>query len=1529
MKYKVIALESLAIFVSYLVFSLTLVSATNVNIIFNNQVQGTATYSQEDHVNMKISPKHEASDITWTNVKLTVNVNSASLGHSITKIFLYKCLSQTPTECARTTPEVFDNYIDTDLLWKDISQKTGTSQYPQAGNLLFIVKLEDQNGKENWVGFFTQTKRMSYNTFDTQQLSINSIEVYAKSLNLVEPIKAYIENKLMIPFKWATKVAFTDSTQLYAMGGSASEMDSHNLQTAIVSSSEIASLNKEFYFVSPKTSSGIANPILLNLNPSFACGDNKCESDIGESSDSCCLDCGCGIGQYCDVPADANLSQCRSGTPGISVISASSALISDCSRGFTGNISLRVSNPPSSITYPVTGTVTLNGTVYSVSCSGVAAALECSMPITSGIKCGEGSYVIGPGHINLTINYKDGKGSASKALSTAFSGVSVSYDCGCSEGNYCDTTKKSCQSESAITLGITNLTSYLDNYHSGDRLYLKAKIFNPPEGLVLVDKSATMNLTNGQVSPGTPDCSAPNSQFEYSCSIPFQISSYSNEKAYTFSPNNLYFTITYNDGPLAKTKTISAPFGPVSIPSQACGDSSCNMGESQSTCCLDCGCGDNTDLYCDKVSGCQSLNSIGISISSLYPTNFTDCREAHDANLEIAVNNAPTDMTLTYFTYMQGGLVKGWNLACDKSSVNMLKCTLAIPALESEGCSLPYKVIGPNSLNITISFYNGKSKQVTKQLSTAFGNIIITPVYHCGDGTCESDLGESASNCCYDCSCASSSSFTNHYCDYDMTTKLGGCIPKSNIKLIVDSPKAPVLLQSCELTNSVNIKAHIEGQPKDMRPQSYYATLNGSATQYISCSPEQAFYGANYTFNCTLLIPRISSCHIGNTYDYEPNNFSMLITFSNAAGANSVETRTLTGSIPQIQIYQNIRTLYDIMQDARSRATQRIMDLKNVIKDLMDSIKDCYEKVKMIMYMTFITAILVGYKSYQDTPAPTNTPGSTSGSINVFMSGQRGKVTAAAQDSALTLAAGSSFAQAWAKFCEFLQTEYQMAIKSLEIEQKLDSMQTCFEVQQHEMDIGHCDKQEQTCFTSMVNCINFNAISSIANDYKTIASAGSTVLGQMSSAFNQGATYAGQIGGSTITGAYGSLQVACNGMTSSECCGGYKESVQSGGTVTYPCRYSSVRLSISSSGSSTSCPSYIILDTTKAGTNIVSNSQTISGNMFLDDCHTYSLYCDLNRNGIKDGTDAFVGSVQMTFMKVDLTTCTCTKQPIECVSSTGLTANGAIMGCCNTSKTETKCESASQVACVGPNPTTVSSISSIFSPSTNQGIGILWEGGKECSNNVCVTKTTTATTTPTAATGCCIGYSDEVTIKGCTEALDKSSCEVLGGSYKGGNSKCTDSAYQSDYQSICKGVTSTPSITSTSPKAQMDLTVGGVKVTSATQNFASGQKLNFVCNALPSTSGDKYMLRLTVKTKLINANDYDSPLYDNSKEYTPNKDATPQLMYNYNDVNFDCNFGTRMVVGDCSIYKIPSATVTASTIENTDTKQLTCVGSNF
>ena len=74
---------------------------------------------------------------------------------------------------------------------------------------------------------------------------------------------------------------------------------------------------------------------------------------------------------------------------------------------------------------------------------------------------------LGPDHSFVTQVYQDGPVDTGQKLSSNFSSVTVSYDCSCGAGLYCDSGEEICKSEDAISLGITSLTSYLDNYNEG------------------------------------------------------------------------------------------------------------------------------------------------------------------------------------------------------------------------------------------------------------------------------------------------------------------------------------------------------------------------------------------------------------------------------------------------------------------------------------------------------------------------------------------------------------------------------------------------------------------------------------------------------------------------------------------------------------------------------------------------------------------------------------------------------------------------------------------------------------------------------------------------------------------------------------------------------------------------------------------------------------------------------------------------------------------------------------------------------
>ena len=94
-----------------------------------------------------------------------------------------------------------------------------------------------------------------------------------------------------------------------------------------------------------ETSYGITNPVTLNKNPGFTCGSYGCESEKGESSVTCCYDCGCAVDYYCDggiegtCKRDDLISLVLYGTPDTS--------IENCNEQHTVNITVEIDRAPS------------------------------------------------------------------------------------------------------------------------------------------------------------------------------------------------------------------------------------------------------------------------------------------------------------------------------------------------------------------------------------------------------------------------------------------------------------------------------------------------------------------------------------------------------------------------------------------------------------------------------------------------------------------------------------------------------------------------------------------------------------------------------------------------------------------------------------------------------------------------------------------------------------------------------------------------------------------------------------------------------------------------------------------------------------------------------------------------------------------------------------------------------------------------------------------------------------------------------
>jgi hypothetical protein len=1096
--FKIVVVEVFAILISGLMLSLPVVLATDINIYFNGEKRTETTFETDDLINSEIEFMHEASDILWKDVRVAVRLNSANLAKEIKKIYLYKCKTLSPVNCVQSDPQVFENFIDVELLWNDISEREGTPTYPQIANILVMVKLEDLNGEVSWLGMWKYLRRTAYNTFTEFGPDLAEIDLHSNSLDMVEPIKMYVENYGMVPFEWVTKAVFRGSNSLYALGAGENDIETSppTFLTASPSTNEINSINKDFYFIFPNANNDVVNPFTLNINPTFSCGDGTCEEYLGETGNTCCYDCSCADGQYCDVGADPAAGECKDVSQmDIRIVSTDSSRITDCSDTFDINITLEVVNPPESLPSSINAVFELGDETYSSTCYG-GPSYSCIVMLNPYVECGQGTHSIQPNSVTVTVTYNNGPNSESTVLSTSFSQIIINHECSCDSGFYCDVGDQVCKSEDAITLGITSLSSYLDNYNDGDPMELTAKIFNPPTNLTVISTSATLNLTGGHVSPGSPVCTGPSADYEYDCSIPFQISGYSSEDAYTFDPNSLIFEITYKDGGVDKTKTLETVFGPVSIPSQYCGDGSCNMGEAEESCCIDCDCS-GPDDYCDAVRQCSQKSDVVVTVESVTPTELEDCDVPHVVNLTLRVSNPPSTVALDHYHHVIDGAASGWGIQCDDSGYGgIFYCHLTIPA--TEGCSLPYYEITNNALEVTISYDDGAStspfySKITRDFTAQFSNIKIVPIYHCGDGTCESDLGESSSNCCMDCPCPN-----DQYCDANNFNPDGACKPKNAIRMVIDSPTSAISFKTCELSNNINIHAHIENAPYNMNVEQFYGTLNGSSVS-VNCNSISSYAGsANHSYNCTMTVPAVYKCEKGQIYRYTSNSFSILISYKNG---DIMETKSMTGSLPDVETTQSIRTMYQIMEDSRTKINDLVNESFRLANDLFDRYKKCMEKLEDVAKISMLlgaAAILFGI-------------GKTTG---IIKGGKKWKMNEFMQFTTAVTDTVSRILRLYASYCQLLTLSSQIALAMKKIEMDMVRVTVCMETVQHELDIGRCNGREQACFNQLTSCMNLGNINSWVSNMNSVISQSTQILNSMKtdswSMYNYANRYLGQ-----------------------------------------------------------------------------------------------------------------------------------------------------------------------------------------------------------------------------------------------------------------------------------------------------------------------------------------------------------------------------------------------------------------------------------
>ena len=935
MKWKSLGIEVFAIVASYLVITISVAGAATIRTYDSTgtQVGGQITYDSESLVKREISV-----DPGTMEMRFLVENGSASV--NIDKVWLFRCKDKTPHECIDSiffVPDSFSSGADISYSWADISAGS-----PERANLFYIIKLS-REGRTSWLGFWTSVEKQLDDSFVVSESEISDIGVYAKSVDIISTIRQFIENYGMIPANpgWVNKVVFEGASSFYEIGlsGEASLESPSRPVSQDISGDEATSVSWDYSIMLP-VSSVVMNAMTLQLNPSYTCGMFGCESDMGESSASCCLDCGCSPGYYCDVSRGCMQEDGIT----LSLYGSVNPRVSNCNEAHVVNIPVTIDSAPSS--YSVTEMwCRLDGSYSSCSCTGGSGdVFVCSVNVPPVPGCDSGEFVVSNNAIRLKIEYMDGAVQKSRYVETVFPDITVGsftcgdfgceadlgeswenccYDCGCTNG-YCnyewgaDPSSGECKNDPSVSdlYAVRAAPTHFYDHSPNDGVVFDIILENKPVTLSVEGVEGEMGCSDG-VGECESSCTIEWSEmgssdpdvYNMSVMARFSISDYDPLKDYVLSPL-LTFNLRYRNGTgqyidrvLAKT------FNQVSIGAHWCGDQHCGEDEGYGTCCYDCynSCPSGQYCYTQNINGptegdgCRAA-SFSMVLKSMGSLELQDSSVEHNIPIQMHVNNYPAGISLVPECELAGGGVP-CTVACtpvssDNPASYNLSCTMTVPAMDYVS-SLYYNpstrliTLAQNSLNMSMYYNNGFSRGTSTMLHTP-GDVVINVTSHCGEGSgdpfmmCEAWLGEDQSNCCRDCGCGS---FGEESFCYVGASPNGECVDNSTIDLRISGTEPDPweciigkIGGDCIYIRTHVISANVINSPSDLVMTETFYSIDGGNTTHLSCIKTAGFGD----WDCALIPDRMDggngtvngTVELFATATYTMNNSPIVLDFS-------------------------------------------------------------------------------------------------------------------------------------------------------------------------------------------------------------------------------------------------------------------------------------------------------------------------------------------------------------------------------------------------------------------------------------------------------------------------------------------------------------------------------------------------------------------------------------------------------------------------------------------------------------------------
>ncbi len=897
MNWKFLWVELFAVVASYLVISMSVASAVIVRTYDSTGAEfgSPISFSPGGLVEREVSvdPGTETLSLVLTNGSSSVSLEG---------VWLYKCRDRNPYSCMESVlvgVDAFSGDVDASYGWSEISSG-------DTANLLYFVKLNNE-GIPVWVAFWTVVERDGQ-TFTVQESDISEIGVYVRDIGLLSTIREFIKNRFMIPANtdWISRVVLKGASFVYEIsidgeGDISSQPNNAGYQE--IPGSEVSSVSRDYSFMLPVVSSQVNSPVTLYLNPSYTCGMFGCESDRGESSSNCCLDCPCSGDYYCDSHWG-----CRPvGGIGLSLFGTVDPRVVNCYESHTVSIPVKIDNAPTG--HSVTQSWCKLGGVFGVcTCAQSTGDIYvCSVEVPPVEECGSGEFRITNNAIRFKVDYMDGKTPRSKYIETPFPDITIGsfvcgeygceaglgeswenccLDCGCPSG-YCDyeggadPSSGVCR-EDLDSGDINKIGKYWPDHfythNAGDQVSMNIVISNKPKTFQLDGVSCELGCVYDYTGACSSTCSiscteegsSDPGEYNMTCALTFTIQGYSALRNYDLTPE-LALDMRYRNGTLGYVyKSISTSLNYFSIGPHWCGDKDCGgEDEDSDNCCYDCPC--PAGQYCDTQTvdgptegdGCRSAD-FSIVIDSVGSLEVVDSTQEHEIPVLMHVENYPNATDITDFVfecYLAGGDVD-CGLNCERvASENPerdynLSCTMTVPVLDY--VTSPYYDEGDreirlngNSLNVSLYYNNGFNREV-KDWGESIGEVVIEVTSHCGEGSgdppvmCETWLGEDQTNCCRDCGC---SDFGDSYFCYLGANPNGECVDNSTIDLRIlgfeTDPWECIIGRiggECKYIKKHIVNAHIVNSPDDLEILNVFCQIDGEKIPEVNCM-ETATYG--------------------------------------------------------------------------------------------------------------------------------------------------------------------------------------------------------------------------------------------------------------------------------------------------------------------------------------------------------------------------------------------------------------------------------------------------------------------------------------------------------------------------------------------------------------------------------------------------------------------------------------------------------------------------------------------------------------